>query len=1228
MEIDFSQDFARWTAEVAASPLQLRGASASPSPSAFRPVELFASPEGSPSLHDDVLSGISEPREDAFVSSQASVRQLEYGKLERWIAAGGSVENFAPWFREMLMDQDEHALVSALRAVAQHYRSSAQQQALGVQKEGQVFVPPVPCYWLPTLAERLKGTTEKVAHEAAKLVAAVLLAAPTRTADRRAVGDGLQADAEHEFFRRFALLELRAKGQLLAACKDVLQPEDYQVMAQAVSDEQELQVVVEDAVHETPSSPSLTSPGSRPCRSDALWANEPKTWRQRVRCLEHLAEQREGEGLGGLWPQLLLQVEDDHPAVSAAAMHCLACLAPQMSPPREHLVSRLANALRQRLREPRCRLRNAALELLNAVSGQRQLQLVSMTLQMPKDRVRKALQEAKRSEGAGAGPGAGEMSQLEALLSEAFPSRSGLNTPSPARLAITAISPQKPTPSTRTPSSTPEEVLQAGRTCDATPPQTFLKGQISTPPRKVLSLDCGRGSGEKLDKLPSDSKLLSFEATPDQRASTKANVVSGEEEDFQVDRSQKEVSPSRPAQRDDTEASESPSSLTRLEEGGTFAAEGGDEKGFDAAELTWSFQKLHMIILELSRPGCDEVALLNRLTQLLARPKLLRPLRRFLRRWLLRQRRRAAAKENAAPGKPFERPLCSSCVSNDYASLRELCSDEQLPGAFPHSLLSQLKLLFSKPHSSAVQKAAAETMEQCAIACGPVLRLALQPFAVPLLRLAAARPRLSAASSAARRAVQQLMGSWGGLRMVWRAWMQAICVGSRATTDQSLLAESLRLASESLHICGSGAELRRQVLQEIFSVAIDALSDQAYQIRDAAKQFFRAAEHALGTEQLQEEILDVAPSRLKLAMEALEHPGPQLAHASCAGGPRNGGQRKLRRPIRAAAILPARSTSTSVRDLEVDTGGLSPKATEAIEALQSDGAGGPCDSERRKAGEARYADIETLEAQILDYCDDLARSPTGKVDWPQRARDLQSSLQDIAMRYAQQSLVSLLLPLLTWVLRLCRAAEAASEEAVGLLKAAHEVMRTLRAFSTEVLRCIDPLPLFRSALQNLICLQVLSQKSDVIRRCTTPILLEVPPFLARLMDTVEAGKQLLAWLQLASELLLDKALKTTHSSLQARKSWALKFCARAVERCSANLQACDEVWAWEVLSEIARCWECLETGSDEWKQMLQALCSKIIQHHWSEAKEFAALAGTHGQLPAPLKELLVHRITA
>lgn len=36
-----------------------------------------------------------------------------------------------PWFREMLMDQDDLAFISALRAVAAHYRRCAQQQALG-----------------------------------------------------------------------------------------------------------------------------------------------------------------------------------------------------------------------------------------------------------------------------------------------------------------------------------------------------------------------------------------------------------------------------------------------------------------------------------------------------------------------------------------------------------------------------------------------------------------------------------------------------------------------------------------------------------------------------------------------------------------------------------------------------------------------------------------------------------------------------------------------------------------------------------------------------------------------------------------------------------------------------------------------------------------------------------------------------------------------------------------
>ena len=65
------------------------------------------------------------------------------------------------------------------------------------------------------------------------------------------------------------------------------------------------------------------------------------------------------------------------------------------------------------------------------------------------------------------------------------------------------------------------------------------------------------------------------------------------------------------------------------------------------------------------------------------------------------------------------------------------------------------------------------TSPRGAIACGPALRSALQPFALPLLRLAAARPKGAPVATGARRALRQLVGSWSGLRMAWKAWMQA-----------------------------------------------------------------------------------------------------------------------------------------------------------------------------------------------------------------------------------------------------------------------------------------------------------------------------------------------------------------------------------------------------------------------------------------------------------------------
>eukprot|EP00435_Cladocopium_sp_Y103_P004566 s5320_g1.t1 len=187
-----------------------------------------------------------------------------------------------------------------------------------------------------------------------------------------------------------------------------------------------------------PARPSTSSDGSKGAVGSAeAWSDTPKTWRQRVRCLEHLAERGD---VRNLWPQLVLQVEDDHPAVSAAALHCLARLAPQMMPPAEHLLCRLATALRQRLREtrekllgdkgePRCRMRSAALELLRSLQGSAQCLLLAQTFGASKERARKAVLEMARD---GSARGDESFDPLETLMIEAFP-RGAPGTPSPDR---------------------------------------------------------------------------------------------------------------------------------------------------------------------------------------------------------------------------------------------------------------------------------------------------------------------------------------------------------------------------------------------------------------------------------------------------------------------------------------------------------------------------------------------------------------------------------------------------------------------------------------------------------------------------------------------------------------------------------------------------------------------------------------------------------------------------
>eukprot|EP00439_Symbiodinium_sp_Y106_P036670 s5653_g4.t1 len=268
------------------------------------------------------------PGEEAFVAARASVRRDEYLKLEMWLLAGGSPEPFAPWFRELLMDADAEAFVAACRAVASHYRRTAQQHALGLDNTAAPCRP-----WLKGFLERLQapGSSERL-KEAAELAAAVL-AAP-RPASR---------SQRHEFFDELALL-LPTPGAeaLLRGCEGhgALQKEDLEQLRSMVA-----LAPPEPDILEVPLSPSvehnsfLASP-LRPKPSGPedplrlLSTSSPKSWRQRLEALEAI-QGPDADGVHGqlLWPQLVLQAEDDHPAVAAASLRCLARLAPLLSAP-------------------------------------------------------------------------------------------------------------------------------------------------------------------------------------------------------------------------------------------------------------------------------------------------------------------------------------------------------------------------------------------------------------------------------------------------------------------------------------------------------------------------------------------------------------------------------------------------------------------------------------------------------------------------------------------------------------------------------------------------------------------------------------------------------------------------------------------------------------------------------------------------------------------------------
>ncbi|CAE7174370.1 unnamed protein product, partial [Symbiodinium necroappetens] len=191
----------------------------------------------------------------------------------------------------------------------------------------------------------------------------------------------------------------------------------------------------------------------------------------------------------------------------------------------------------------------------------------------------------------------------------------------------------------------------------------------------------------------------------------------------------------------------------------------------ELAELSATFQKLHRITTELSRPvqNMDEVLLpLRQAAQILLRPQAHGPLRGFLRRLRLRR----GAKENVVPQTKTGR--LQKPPADDYACAREQAADEGLVGAFPSSLFGPLRRLLAGP--APVQRGAAEVVAACARACGAPLLRGLLGLAPLLLKVVSFR---GPAQGAARAALAEMSSqSWSGFRATWRALMQAILASS------------------------------------------------------------------------------------------------------------------------------------------------------------------------------------------------------------------------------------------------------------------------------------------------------------------------------------------------------------------------------------------------------------------------------------------------------------------
>mmetsp|Transcript_109659 Transcript_109659/g.173238 ORF Transcript_109659/g.173238 Transcript_109659/m.173238 type:complete len:2017 (-) Transcript_109659:546-6596(-) len=270
---------------------------------------------------------------------------------------------------------------------------------------------------------------------------------------------------------------------------------------------------------------------------------------------------------------------------------------------------------------------------------------------------------------------------------------------------------------------------------------------------------------------------------------------------------------------------------------------------------------------------------------------------------------------------------------------------------------------------------------------------------------------------------------------------------------------------------------------------------------------------------------------------------------------------------------------------------------------------------------------QMLEAELSSWCEALSGdSKCTSQQWCERIGALPGRLESVCLRHSSEEVA----PLVPAILLLCRHLVRRGGEAQpmqpDLLESALTLARAARiCFGAQIVQHLSSasaVACFRSSLQALSQLQQVST-GDVpppVKRSVAPLLLELPPILAGIIDHLDASVQLIAWIRVAAEVV-EEVAASRDSQACVSQGWALRFCARCVDRLAVQLPPGGADFpAWEVLSEVMRFHERHQVLAwtnddyDVWRQALEGAARAVSRQFPEQAREFLRLATCTGMI--------------